>query len=232
MINLRGISRRVLIPVAAVVLACITTAFLKWHSTPVSQKHPAPRDALEKPRPGGVTQKAIDPAYHGPHTVSDVPYAPTSSALLRPFPDPAHQRRLNLEFLDDETELTAKVRTHLCLPGLDPCVSGGTVALSDGSSEWSISFQLLGSSNPGRFQSQLPTSRAFLQRLKSLVAGTPRPDQNHYSAALHAALDSEGDVPEQRRQIRLLVRLLLKSFITSEKFAEVERIAETQGVLD
>lgn len=164
--------------------------------------------------------------------VRGAPYAPQSSEILRPFSDESHQRRIEAAFRDPESGLMIHAETHLCLPGVDPCISGGSITVSDESSEWQVTFQLLGAERPSDFQASVPKSRRLFDRLKSLPHSALAPECEDYRDALSAALDSEADSTQQHRAVRHLLDLLLASFFVCDDYASTRAFAESESLIN
>lgn len=164
--------------------------------------------------------------------VSGLPYPRTSDLTLYPFTNEAHQRRIHTEFPHEVTGLLIRADTHLCLPGTDPCISGGHFTVSDGTTEWRITFQLLGSECPSAFQSHLPKSRAFLQRLKILAGDAPEAPagQIDFYNSLQRALAAEAD--SLQVEVVSLLRLLLTSYFESQEFVETSAFAEDHRLIN
>lgn len=164
--------------------------------------------------------------------VVDVPYRPLSAETQIPFSDDAHQRRIETEFRDAESGMVIRAQTHLCLPGVDACISGGIVSVSDELGEWRITFQLLGSKNPSAFQSSLPRSRELLNRLRSRIRQLDAPTQQQYASALRDVLDAEDRSAVQQDRIQRLLDLLLASFFSSDEYARTVDLAEAYRLFD
>jgi hypothetical protein len=166
-------------------------------------------------------------------TVLVPPYPATSSAVLVPVVNDDYQRRICTEYLDEVSGLTVSADTHLCLPGRDPCVSGGMVAVTDGTHEWKITFQLLGSENPSLLQSHIPKSRSLLKRLQLLAQGTDglARDKQVYYDTLKSTLGAESDALAVQAGVNRLIRLLLASFFASEEYADTMSFAERHDLI-
>ncbi len=185
---------------------------------------PAELDA--KGRRDAIEDRKQELSVHGQ------PYPATSADRLTPISDNEHQRRIKASFLDEASGLFITAETHLCLPGIDPCISGGQVAVTDGVSEWSISFQLLGSENPSPFHSHIPKSQDLLERLEWLALETDLPMQLDYYTTLEGAIAADADSFEQHQHVRKLVQLLLASYFAADEYDDTFGFAKEHQLIN
>jgi len=167
-------------------------------------------------------------------TVMGFPYQSASHSVCYPFTNDEEQLRLNLDFVDESSDLRITATTHLCLPGMDPYTSGGRLVVSDGTSEWKIDFKLLGWQCPSQFQSQIPKSRKLLHRLRLLAGDTAdsQPQQSDFTAALESALEAKDGSVDQQKGIVKILRLLLASYFASQDFLDTSEFAEANGLIN
>jgi hypothetical protein len=195
------------------------------NSKVLSARNPAELDAKGR-RDAIVERKRTLP-------VISMPYAATSNFETNSSLDSEHLPNFVLDVEDEQSGLTIHIDSHLCFPGSDPCISGGLIAISDGVSKWQTTFRMLGSESPSPFQSHVPRSRPFLNRLRTFAEeSNVSLAQPEYYDALKNMLSREKGSDEQRARVADLSRMLLRSYFQCSEFTDTVDFAEREGLIE